>query len=164
VLEARRLEALSADLLDFSRSGPIARAETDPAALLRAAAEAVDAARVRLTVSAAPPRWSLDPSRAVQILTNLLTNAIEASPEGTPVEASVSTRAGRLLFAVRDHGAGLPEGQGHRLFEPFFTTRAKGTGLGLAVTQRIVEMHGGTVRASNHPDGGAVFEVELPRS
>jgi len=163
VLEAQRLEALSADLLDFSRSGPIARTETEPAALLRAAAEAVDAARIRLTVSAAPPKWPLDPSRTRQVLTNLLTNAIEASPDGMPVEASASVRAGRLLFAVRDHGAGLPEGQESRIFEPFFTTRARGTGLGLAVTQRIVEMHGGTVRASNHPDGGAVFEVELPR-
>jgi two-component system sensor histidine kinase HydH len=164
VLEAQRLEALSADLLDFSRSGPIARTETEPAALLRAAADAVDAARIRLTVSAAPPRWPLDPSRVRQVLTNLLTNAIEASPDGVPVEASASLRAGRLLFAVRDHGAGLPEGQESRIFEPFFTTRARGTGLGLAVTQRIVEMHGGAVRASNHPDGGAVFEVELPRS
>jgi two-component system sensor histidine kinase HydH len=163
VLEAQRLEALSADLLDFSRSGPIARTETEPAALLRAAAEAIDAARIRLTVSAAPPRWPLDPSRTRQVLTNLLTNALEASPDGMPVEASASMRAGRLLFAVRDHGAGLPAGQEGRIFEPFFTTRAKGTGLGLAVTQRIVEMHGGTVRASNHPDGGAVFEVELPR-
>jgi two-component system sensor histidine kinase HydH len=163
VLEAERLEALSADLLDFSRSGPIERAEADPGALLRAAAEAVDGPRVRLTVSAAPPRWPLDASRVRQVLTNLLTNAIEASPEGMPVEASVSTRAGHLVFAVRDHGVGLPEGQAHRIFEPFFTTRAKGTGLGLAVAQRIVEMHGGAVRASNHPDGGALFEVELPR-
>jgi two-component system, NtrC family, sensor histidine kinase HydH len=164
VLEAQRLEALSADLLDFSRSGPIARTEADPAALLRSAAEAVDAGRVRLTVSGAPARWPLDPSRTRQVLTNLLANALEASPADAPVDARVSTRGGRLLFTVRDRGAGLPPGQEHRLFEPFFTTRAKGTGLGLAVTQRIVEMHGGTVRAANHPEGGAVFEVELPRS
>lgn len=163
VLEAERLEALSADLLDFSRSGPIERAETDPAALLRAAAEAVDGERVRLTVSAAPARWPLDASRTRQVLTNLLENAIEASPAGVPVDAAAATRAGRLLFTVRDHGPGLPEGQEDRIFEPFFTTRAKGTGLGLAVAQRIVEMHGGAVRAANHPEGGAVFEVELPR-
>ena len=163
VLEAERLEALSADLLDFSRSGPIERAEADPAGLLRAAAEAVDAERVRLTASAAPARWPLDASRTRQVLTNLLTNAVEASPAGVPVEAAVATRAGRLLFTVRDHGPGLPEGREERIFEPFFTTRAKGTGLGLAVAQRIVEMHGGSLRAANHPEGGAVFEVELPR-
>ena len=97
------------------------------------------------------------------MLTNLLGNAVEASPPGAPVEASVASRGGRLLFAVRDHGEGLPPGREHRIFEPFFTTRAKGTGLGLAIAQRIVEMHGGTLRAANHPEGGALFEVEIPR-
>jgi two-component system sensor histidine kinase HydH len=163
VLEAQRLEALSTDLLDFSRSGPIARTDADPAALLRAAAEAVDTERVRVTSSGAPARWSLDPSRTRQVLTNLIANALEASPAGAPVDARVAARGDRLVFTVRDHGAGLPPGQEHRLFEPFFTTRATGTGLGLAVAQRIVEMHGGSVHASDHPEGGAVFEVELPR-
>jgi two-component system sensor histidine kinase HydH len=163
VLEAERLEALSASLLDFTRSGPIARAEVDPSALLVSAANAVDASRIRISASAAPARWPLDDSRVRQVLTNLLGNAIEASPPAAAVEASVASRQGRLLFAVRDHGAGLPPGQEQRIFEPFFTTRAKGTGLGLAIAQRIVEMHGGTVRAMNHPQGGALFEVEIPR-
>ncbi len=163
VHEARRLEALSADLLDFSRSGPIARSEADPAALLRSVAEALDASRIRVSAPEAPARWPLDESRLRQVLTNLITNALEASPAGSSVEACVSARERRLVFTVRDHGDGLPPGQEHRLFEPFFTTRAKGTGLGLAVAQRIVEMHGGALRAANHPQGGAVFEVELPR-
>jgi len=97
------------------------------------------------------------------VLTNLLTNAIEASPAEAPVDASAVLRAGRLLLTVRDHGAGLPPGQERRIFEPFFTTRVNGTGLGLAVAQRIVEMHGGTLRGFDHPEGGAAFEVELPR-
>jgi two-component system sensor histidine kinase HydH len=164
VTEAERLEALSGDLLDFSRSGPIARREVDPGALLRSVAEAVDAARVRVSDSGAPARWPLDDSRIRQVLTNLLSNALEASPPGLPVEAEAGTREGKLFFAVRDHGDGLPAGQEHRLFEPFFTTRTRGTGLGLAVAQRIVEMHGGTLRGANHPDGGALFEFELPRA
>ncbi|HXK08639.1 MAG TPA: ATP-binding protein [Vicinamibacteria bacterium] len=163
VLEAQRLEALSASLLDFTRSGPIARSEVDPLALLASAASSVDASRIRVDSGGAPPRWPLDGSRMRQVLTNLLSNAVEASPEGSPVEAGVASRQGRLLFAVRDHGEGLPAGEEQRIFEPFFTTRAKGTGLGLAIAQRIVEMHGGTVRATNHPEGGALFEVELPR-
>jgi two-component system, NtrC family, sensor histidine kinase HydH len=163
VLEAERLEALSTDLLDFSRSGPIERSESDPAALLRAAAESIDASRITVVADGAPARWSFDAQRLRQVLTNLLTNAIEASPAAVRAEARVATRAGRLLFSIRDHGEGLPAGQEQRLFEPFFTTRAKGTGLGLAVAHRIVEMHGGEIRASNHPEGGAVFEVELPR-
>jgi len=163
VLEARRLEALSASLLDFSRSGPVARGEVDPAALLVSAAAAVAAARIRVSAAGSPPRWPLDEPRMRQLLTNLLSNAVEASPADASVEAGVAASGDRLLFTVRDHGEGLPAGQEHRLFEPFFTTRAKGTGLGLAIAQRIVEMHGGTISAANHPQGGAVFRVELPR-
>jgi two-component system sensor histidine kinase HydH len=63
---------------------------------------------------------------------------------------------------VRDHGSGLPAGLESRIFEPFVTTRTTGTGLGLAVTRRIAEMHGGSVSARNEQGGGALFEISLP--
>jgi two-component system sensor histidine kinase HydH len=66
------------------------------------------------------------------------------------------------VFTVRDHGAGLPTGQEARIFDPFFTTRTTGTGLGLALARRIVELHGGSISARNADDGGALFRVELP--
>jgi two-component system sensor histidine kinase HydH len=162
VLEAERLEALSGDLLDFSRGGPIERREVDPVAVLHAAAESVDAARIRLAPEAAPGRSRLDPDRIRQALTNLLLNAIQASPPGAVVEAAVSREKGTLVFTVRDHGAGIRPEDRERLFEPFYTTRASGTGLGLAVAQRIAQMHGGTITAANDPGGGAVFRIALP--
>jgi two-component system, NtrC family, sensor histidine kinase HydH len=163
VVEAERLEALSTDLLDFSRTGPIDRQEADPAALLEAAAECVDGSRVALSTSRAPRRWPLDGDRMVQVLTNLLANAIQASAAGGTVEANVAAEDDALVFEVRDHGAGIPPGDEARIFEPFYTTRTSGTGLGLAVAQRIVEMHGGTIVAANAPDGGARLRVTIPK-
>ncbi len=163
VLEAQRLEALSGDLLDFSRSGPIDRTDTDPAALLRAAAESVDPSRIVLSVEQAPPRFPLDAPRVRQALTNLLTNAVQASPDGVPATARVALEGARLVFTVSDRGPGIPPGDLERIFEPFYTTRPNGTGLGLAVAQRIVQMHGGTLTAANEPGGGASFRVAIPR-
>jgi two-component system, NtrC family, sensor histidine kinase HydH len=164
VLEAQRLETLSGDLLDFSRSGPIDRKETDPAALLRAAAEAVDASRVSLSLENAPARFPLDAPRVRQALTNLLTNAVQASPDATPATARVAMEGARLVFTVTDRGPGIPPADLERIFEPFYTTRPTGTGLGLAVAQRIVQMHGGTLTAANDPGGGASFRVAIPRA
>ncbi len=163
VMEAERLEALSTDLLDFSRTGPIDRQDADPAVLLQAAAESVDASRVTLATSLAPRRWPLDADRMAQVLTNLLANALQASADGGRVEARVEAEDESLVFAIRDHGRGIPAGDEARIFEPFYTTRTSGTGLGLAVAQRIVEMHGGTIVATNAPDGGALLRVAIPR-
>jgi signal transduction histidine kinase len=68
------------------------------------------------------------------------------------------------VFTIRDRGDGLPSGDEERVFEPFYTTRTQGTGLGLAVASRIADMHDGSITAANHPDGGAVFRIEIPRS
>jgi two-component system sensor histidine kinase HydH len=89
-------------------------------------------------------------------------NAIQASPEGAKVEVSVSSERGKLMVQVRDHGAGLPAGSEQQIFEPFHTTRVKGTGLGLAIARRIVELHGGSIRGENHPEGGALFTLWIP--
>jgi len=164
VLEAQRLETLSGDLLDFSRSGPIDRKDADPAALLRAAAESVDASRIVLQVDQAPPRFPLDAPRVRQALTNLLMNAVQASPDGVPATARVAMEGDRLVFTVSDRGPGIPPAELERIFEPFYTTRPTGTGLGLAVAQRIVQMHGGTLTAANEPGGGASFRVSIPRA
>ncbi len=159
--EAVRLESLTNDLLEFARSGELRLSEVDPAALLRDAAAAVDAERIHLDIANAPATWSLDRDRLRQVLTNLLENAVQAGPDA--VSAAVRRDGSRLVFTVRDRGHGIPEAELGRIFEPFFTLRTTGTGLGLAVAKRLVELHGGTITASNANDGGALFEVELPR-
>jgi two-component system, NtrC family, sensor histidine kinase HydH len=162
VHEATRLQALTSDLLDFARSGSIDPHETNPAELLRVAVEEVGEDRVAVEADAAPARWMLDASRIRQALVNLLRNAVQVSPEERPPVAHVSGEGGRLVFIVRDFGPGLPDGAHERIFDPFFTTRTYGTGLGFAVARRAIELHGGSLSADNHPEGGAVFRITLP--
>lgn len=163
VADATRLERLTQDLLDFARSGPLLLGLADPAELLRAVAGELGNGRVAVDAAAAPAAWRLDRRRMEQVLANLIDNALRSAAPESPVEVSAAERGGRLVFTVRDHGEGLPAGEEERIFEPFFTTRTTGTGLGLAVARRIVEMHGGTLTAADHPQGGALFEVSLPR-
>ncbi len=162
VSEAQRLERLTGDLLEFVRSGEIHRAECSPEELVRESARAVDESRFDIACSGAPASWSLDGERMQQVLTNLMRNALQSSPDGAMVDAAVQSTGGRLEFSVRDRGEGIANGDAERIFEPFHTQRTRGTGLGLAVARRIVELHGGSIRADNHPDGGAVFRVSIP--
>jgi two-component system sensor histidine kinase HydH len=162
VKEALRLEDLTSSLLAFVRTGTIERQETDPVAVVRAAAEEVDSRHIELDAQAAPTSWSLDAARMQQVLSNLLRNAVQASPPGSPVFARVATEERNLLYEVRDVGTGIPVGQEAAIFEPFHTNRPLGNGLGLAVARRVVELHGGSIQASNHPEGGALFRVRIP--
>jgi two-component system sensor histidine kinase HydH len=164
VTESQRLEALTSNLLDFARSGPMDLRPTDPAALLASCAEEVAPKGFAIHAGAAPATWRMDESRMRQALVNVLRNAHQASPEGTRPEVTVGRSDGSLVFTVRDFGAGLAPGDEKRIFSPFYTTRTTGTGLGLAVALRVVELHGGTIAAGNHPDGGAVFRIAIPAS
>jgi two-component system sensor histidine kinase HydH len=162
VAEAIRLENLTSDLLDFARSAPLLRRQVSPVELLRTAADEVASGGVRVEAEGAPDLWPVDASRLRQALVNLLRNAVQMSPEGRPPVARVAEQGGRLVFTVRDFGPGLDASARERVFEPFFTTRTNGTGLGLPVARRAVELHGGTLDVDNHPEGGAVFRIVLP--
>jgi two-component system, NtrC family, sensor histidine kinase HydH len=162
--EATRLEALTADLLDFARSGPINRENVDPVGLVRLAAEEAGVRSLPIMTAAPPRRWSLDTIRIRQALVNLIRNAVEVSPPDDPPEILVAEEDDGLVFQVRDHGPGIPPEERARIFEPFYTTRTNGTGLGLSVARRVVELHGGTLTAENAPEGGALFRIVLPAS
>ena len=162
--EAKRLEVLTTDLLDFARTGPMDLRPVDPVALVKSAAENFQQTAIAVDGATAPERWPLDERRFGHgVLENLLRNAVQASPPERPPEARVFMENGTLVFTIRDFGPGLPSGEEDRIFDPFFTTRTQGTGLGLPLARRIVELHGGHIAASNAPDSGAVFRIELPR-
>jgi len=105
---------------------------------------------------------SADHGLVHQLLLNLVRNAAEASPNGGVVEIGCRREKGCSELWVRDSGHGIQPEMADRLFTPFSTNKKGGTGLGLAFCQRIAEAHGGSIAASNHRDGGAVFTVRLP--
>jgi two-component system sensor histidine kinase CpxA len=101
-------------------------------------------------------------------LDNVIRNAIRHTPEGSEVEVELQAEDPIATVSIRDHGYGVPEEHLETLFEPFARVAdarertTGGAGLGLAITRRAVEIHGGTVTARNHPDGGLEISVHLP--
>ena len=162
ISDADRLDALTSDLLNFARSSPPKFEPVDPRELMHlAVADVFDAEAITIDDADAPATWPMDAGRMRQALVNLLDNARKTTSNSRPPVARVALEADRLIFEVRDFGAGLPAGREDRIFDPFFTTRTNGTGLGLAVASRVAEMHGGDVGASNHAEGGAVFRLTI---
>ncbi len=103
----------------------------------------------------------VDPDRLVQTLDNLLANALESgSPE--PPTLSLETRQGKAVFAVADRGSGVAPEHRASLFTPFFTTKPRGSGIGLALARRYMELAGGSLVYSERPGGGSLFVATLP--
>ena len=103
-----------------------------------------------------------NPEDLHQVLQNLLTNAIEAMPEGGAIDIRTSRSGDRFRITIVDSGPGIPERDFTKIFAPLYTTRPEGLGLGLAISRTIIERLGGTLTVRNEPDRGAAFTVELP--
>ena len=94
---------------------------------------------------------------------NLVRNALQAAPRATGRVRLSALAAGRdVSIRIEDNGPGVPEGQREEIFAPFFTTKQKGTGLGLALVQKTIRAHQGTIRVEESTLGGATFVVSLP--
>jgi two-component system sensor histidine kinase HydH len=164
--EAVRLEQLTNDLLHFVRTGAIKRTPVDPGAIVREAAASVASTsahlgEVTIDTDRAPASWSLDAGRIREVVVNLVDNAVAAGP---PVTVTVAGERAHLVIEIADQGPGVPEAERDKIFEPFFTGKTQGTGLGLAVARRVVELHGGTLAVLTSPRGGALFRAEIPES
>jgi len=96
------------------------------------------------------------------VLQNLISNAVAATADGGEIEVGARTEGGRLRLTVVDSGPGIPEKDFEKIFEPLYTTKPGGLGLGLTISRTIVERLGGTLSARNLPGRGAAFTVELP--
>jgi two-component system sensor histidine kinase HydH len=151
--EAVRLEKLVSDLLAFVRTGQLERAPITPASLVPDG--------VAADLAKAPATWSLDEPRMRQVIGNLVDNGQAA---GGPGAGRSAERGRRLGIEVADQGPGVPADERDKIFEPFFTKKTRGTGLGLAVARRVVEAHGGTISVGDAPGGGAIFRVEIPEA
>ncbi len=164
-----RLGALMRDLLHVGRPAPaLALEEVDLRVICAGVARTWPAGGERRPVRlSAPPgrplRVRAEEARLEQVLLNLLDNAAHHSPAGSPIRLELSRQGASVRLRVSDHGTGIAPEILPRLFEPFFTTRPEGTGLGLALVKSIVESYGGAVMVSNNdPPPGCTFEVRLP--
>lgn len=170
----RRLGGMISEIKDFVRSpdGPrdavaIPREPDDLAAVVEEAValvrfdREVQGREVRLAVQARPT-VRLHRGKVMQAVINLAKNAAQASADGLPIEVSVEREGGEAVVRVVDRGSGMAPEVLARLGEPFFTTKEGGTGLGLGITRRIVEDHGGSLRIDSRPGAGTRVEVRLP--
>jgi two-component system sensor histidine kinase HydH len=104
----------------------------------------------------------IDPAVMRRVFTNLIMNAIQAMPNGGELGIDLYGTDEFLFVAFKDTGVGIPEENMGKLFNPFFTTKAKGQGLGLPVCKRLVEAHDGRITVESKPGEGSTFTVELP--
>jgi PAS domain S-box-containing protein len=163
--EIHRVSSLAREFLELSRPPAPRPTEVDLAAMVRDVAwlckpeaDACGVALVTEAVASVPARIDLD--RIKQALINLVRNAIQAAGRGGRVRLAAGQRGGDVLLEIEDDGPGLPAPY-EKIVEPFFTTKADGTGLGLTVTHRIVADHEGTITVDSRP-GRTLFTVALP--
>lgn len=168
--EAERLENLVTDLLTFARTGRIRVTEFDPGevvedvvALLRPLAAGQEIT-FEIEAEHRPAIVRSDRDGFRQVLLNVLTNAVEASPQGGAVKVRLPAveDSRRITVQVIDRGPGFPDSDPEEYFQPFKTTKLRGSGLGLPICRQILERLGGTIRLSHRPEGGACCEIQLP--
>jgi len=166
--QVERMSQLMHELLEYGR--PLA-ATLEPSCIAGVVTSAISStaplARQRgVTIdSSVPPEVAsvkMDRPRMLQVFENLITNAIQHSPVGSTIEVSHMVDGQTVSILVEDRGPGFRDSDFSRIFEPFFTRRRDGTGLGLSLVRRIVEEHNGHVIATNRAGGGASLAVILP--
>ena len=168
ILEVERLERILGRLLAFGRPEMENRQVQNLQPLLERALRVVDdqSRRKRVSVKLAEPgpgqlQADVDALAIEQVLINLFLNAIDASPEGGVVRVQVAAESQGVRIEVHDQGPAIPEGVRDHLFDPYFTTKESGTGLGLAVSREIVCHHGGTIDFDSG-GSGTTFVLKLP--
>jgi nitrogen fixation/metabolism regulation signal transduction histidine kinase len=154
--EVRNLSSMVTAFLNFARPQPLQLEEVRLTDLI-----ADCATEFNVVVDADPSLTIRADERMLRLaLLNLMRNGAEADPDGS-VSVSAAREDGTVVIQVQDTGPGISPADLQKIFIPFFTTKAKGHGIGLALTHRIVTQHGGTLTAINSPDGGAVFTIRL---
>jgi signal transduction histidine kinase len=164
VTESGRLEQLAREFTEFGRlpEGPAAPVDFTEllAELARTSLPATMRARMQLDPSTPVLIGHYDPLR--RAFSNILRNAVEACEERGIVEITAAPdQNGGVVIEIRDHGPGVPPEMADRIFDPYCTGKAGGTGLGLALVKQTIEMHGGTISLSETPGGGATFQVRM---
>jgi two-component system, NtrC family, sensor histidine kinase PilS len=165
--ESARLNEILRDFLEYARPAPLARSRTN-------VVEAIDEVLVLLDhradagtlklVREFPPSldWIIDPQQFRQAVWNLCLNAVQAMPDGGELRVTAETVGGRLEVRVMDTGEGIAKENLSHIFEPFFSTKSDGSGIGLALVHRVMQDHGGDVYVESTLGAGSVFTLTFP--
>ncbi len=166
--EIRRLNRLIEDFLSFTRPASPTFRPVDLNGMLGEMAvrfelqHAESPLEIQMRIPSVPCRAQADRDLLTRALSNILKNACEANGEKGVVRVSSCSQDDTWVVEVEDQGEGIPPDNMDKILEPFFTTRSKGTGLGLAFASQVITAHSGNITAKNREEGGALFRVEIP--
>lgn len=166
--ETGRLEKMVKDMLDFSKPLELRKCPEDACefvketlSIVKGVAEAKEVL-LEANLCQCDCPVCMDGAPMKQVLINLISNAIQASPKGETVMVNLHRRKREIIFDVVDCGCGIPLDKRSEIFSPFVTTKREGTGLGLPIVKKIVEAHDGRVEVLDNPGAGVTFRVVLP--
>jgi two-component system sensor histidine kinase HydH len=169
VQEVERLNRSIGELLDYARPQKLIKEDVHPQevvqkaiALIRMDAESAGV-RVEVRADEKLPLIQVDQDKLNQVFLNLFLNAIQAMVHGGTLDIRVRAAGKKVLFTIKDTGCGVSSEDLPRIFDPYFTTKPEGTGLGLAMSLKIVEEHGGAITVESEPDRGTTVVVSFPR-
>ena len=166
--EVRRLERLVAELGDFTKEYSLLKRKADINAVLRDVIKIMAGAYptkkyiFKEILSREVDEITCDPDRLKQVFINIISNGLEAMTEGGCLSITTERLPGHVEVRISDEGTGIPEADLKHIFEPFYTTRENGAGLGLSISYKIIEAHEGDLSALSEPGKGTTFIVQLP--
>jgi PAS domain S-box-containing protein len=164
------MEVIVNELLDYTREITLQMDEFDVRGIAQSAVYGLEedwkrkGVEVEVKGAEGPVTATVDGVRIKQVITNIVKNAVDASPPGEGrVGVHVAGKDGFVYLSVEDNGHGMNAGEVEKVFQPFYTTKAQGVGLGMPIVKRLVELHGGEVRVSSSEGKGTSVSVRLPR-
>jgi signal transduction histidine kinase len=167
--ETRRLDRVVKTFLDFTKPVELKLAPLDLFAVLSSLVQFMtpeaQQKNVKLSVECEAARVKIrgDADLLKQAFLNLLRNGMEAMPEGGPLEILIRREAAEIVVVVKDAGVGIPVESKAKIFQLYFTTKTQGSGIGLAVTYRVVQLHNGSIQFESQPQEGTSFELRFPK-
>ena len=158
---SERMSRQITDVLDFTRTRELQLEKTSLKNILESSLKSMVIDSVKITKPKNDVIINCDSKQLEVVFTNLLTNAIQAMENAGEIKVGFSEEEDIVRIEVEDSGPGIPEDKIEQVFDPLFTTKSSGTGLGLVSCKNIVEQHNGTISVRNNP---TVFEIKLPKN